>query len=147
MRKDSHRRIAVFGMGVIGGGPLNQGIPAIADLFKRLSLHYQIEFYSFSHIDTSYVPPSIRVTQVTSWRIPGRAKYILLMLRFLINHIFRRYDLIFAVAAYPTGQYAVAISKLIKKPVLVQFIALEAVCLQDIGYGNLCIPWLKRITA
>jgi glycosyltransferase involved in cell wall biosynthesis len=139
-------RIALLGMGVIGGGPLGQGIPAIKDLFLYLSSHYNIEFFSFKPVDVSRVPDSIIVRQPVRWWLPGRAKYILMALRLILNHLRNPYDLLFGVTAYPTGQYAVILSRIIRRPVIVQFIDREAVCLADIEYGNLCKPWLYKIT-
>src|SRR5258705_10099517 len=146
MKKGSRARIALVGMGILGGGPLGQGIPALADLFNRLSFYYQIEFYSFNRVDVSQVPFSIRVKQASNWKIPGRLKYLMLAMRLMIDHTCRPYDLLFAVAAYPTGRYAVILGKLLGRPVIVQYIALEAACLPEIDYGNLCKPWLGKIT-
>jgi len=144
--KKSKIRIALFGMGIMGGGPLGEGIPVLADLFNRLSRTFDIVYYCFSPIDSAKVPPTIKVRRVVSWRLPGRLKYVLLCARFAIDHLFNRYALIFAVAAYPTGWWAAVLGKIVGRPVLVQFIALEAVALYDIGYGNLTKPWLRKVT-
>src|SRR5258706_3714803 len=93
-------RIALFGMGILGRGPLGEGIPVLTDLFERLSQHFHIVYYCFSPIDSAKVPLPIKVKQVVSWRLPGRLKYVLLCARFGIDHLFNRYALIFAVAAY-----------------------------------------------
>ncbi len=139
-------RIALLGVATLGGGPLGHGIPSISDLFSRLSDYYTIVFYSFNPTDVTRIPKSITVRQTSGWRMPGRIKYILLSARLLWDHLLSRYDLIFAVAAYPAGQYAVVLGKIVKRPSVVQYIALEAVALTDIGYGNLAIPWLRKIT-
>src|SRR5882672_12358805 len=116
MKKGKSRpRIALLGMGVIGGGPLGQGIPAIKDLFLFLSSYYEIEFYSFKRVDLLQVPVSIRVRQPTLWKIPGRAKYMIMAIRLIINHIRNHYDLVFAITAFPTGQYAVILSQIIRR--------------------------------
>lgn len=146
MKKDPRPRIALLGMGILGGGPLGQGIPVITDLFTRLSSFYEIVFYSFNTVELSQVPFTIRVEQLNRWKAPGRLKYFILALRLIINHIRSPYDLLFAVAAYPTGMYAVILGKLLRRPVIVQYIALEAVCLREISSGNLCHCKLKKIT-
>ncbi len=145
-RTDSRPRIALLGMGVIGGGPLGQGIPAIKDLFLHLSSYYDIEFYSFKRVDLLQIPDSIVVRQPVPWKLPGRVQYIWMAIRLVLNHLRNPYDLIFGVSAFPAGQYAVIIGRIIRRPVIVQFIDLEAVCLADIGYGNLYKPWLSKIT-
>lgn len=139
-------RIALFGMAVLGGGTLGQGIPVLHDLFTRLSENYTIDFYCFQHTDSSRVPSGIRVHQVVSLPIPGRLKYLLLLLRFALNHIRNPYRLIFSIAIYPTGKAALLAKRIFKIPVVVQIIALEAVALEDIGRGNLTVPWLRKIT-
>lgn len=147
MKKERSRpRIALLGMGIIGGGPLGQGIPAIKDLFLFLSTHYDIEFYSFIKVDCQQVPRSILVRQPISWRVPGRVKYVLMAVRLILTHLRNPYDLIFGITAFPTGQYAVILGRIIRRPVIVQFIDLETVCMADIGFGNLCKPWLCKIT-
>jgi glycosyltransferase involved in cell wall biosynthesis len=71
---------------------------------------------------------------------------VILAIRLVLTHLRSPYDLVFGITAFPTGQYAVILSRIIRRPVIVQFIDLETVCLADIGYGNLCKPWLKKIT-
>jgi len=146
--KESKRkpRIALFGSGVLGGGTVGQGIPVMADLFERLSLHYDIVYYSFKRIDTTQVPPALAVRQIISFKIPERLKYILLMLRFTWDQVLCPVSLIFAISIYPTGRAAVILGKIFNVPVLVQIIALEAAALPEISYGGLHKAWLARIT-
>jgi glycosyltransferase involved in cell wall biosynthesis len=146
-RKSSKPRLAVFGMGILGGGELGQGIPVLADLFSRLSKHFDIVFYSFHPIiDTSHVPKMIKIRQPVSWRFPGRLKYLMVSAIFAWDHIMYPYSVIFAVSVYPTGKWAIVLGKIFNRPVIVQMIALEAASLPDIGYGNLSKPWLAKIT-
>jgi glycosyltransferase involved in cell wall biosynthesis len=146
MRKISSKpRIALFAMGVIGGGNLGYGIPVLSDLFERLSDDYELVYYTFSSVDKSKVPKEIKVRQM-KWRLPGRLKFLLISLTFALEHLLNPFDLIFAIAVYPTAHWAIRLGKIFNRPVAVQLIALEAVSLPEIGYGNLCIPWLKKIT-
>ena len=138
--------LMLIGMGVLGGGQLGEGIPVIADLFDRLSTYYDITFYSFGPTNPAGIPKSIRVKQVLPWKIPGRLKYLLLTIRIVWDHLRHPYAVIFAISVYPTGLIANWLGKILNRHVIVQLIALEAVALWDIGYGNLTIPWLKRIT-
>lgn len=139
-------RIALLGTGVLGGGSLGQGVPVVANLFKRLSHQYDIVYYSYVPIDTSQIPAAIKVRQPLRWRLPGRMKYLCLTLRGAWDHLFRSFDIIFAVSVYPTGWYALLLRRLIRKPLVVQLIACEAAALPDIGHGNLIVPWLAEIT-
>lgn len=144
-KRNSKPRIALFAKGVIGGGNLGYGIPVLRNLFERLSEHYQIVLYSFSSIDESNVLIDINVRQI-KWRVPGRLKFLLVSLKFIADHLSNPFKLIFAVSVYPAGHWAIWLGKVFNRPVLVQIIALEAVALPDIGYGNLTIPWLRNIT-
>ena len=139
-------RIALIAMGVMGGGPIGDGIPVLVDLFGKLSRHYELVYYSFQPVDASKVPPKIKIRQATRWWLPGRVKYMLVMLRLMFDHWLNSYQLLFAVSAYPTGSAAVRLGQWLNVPVAVQLIALEAVAIPEIGYGNLLHPWLARIT-
>jgi glycosyltransferase involved in cell wall biosynthesis len=146
MEKRIKPRFMLVGMGVLGGGSLGEGIPVLHDLFDRLSNHYDITYYSFTSIREVHVPKSIKIRQVISWKIPGRLKYVLLSLRAVWDHLIHPYAFIFSVSVYPTGLFAIWLGRILNRPVIIQLIALEAVALSDIGYGNLTKPWLKRIT-
>jgi glycosyltransferase involved in cell wall biosynthesis len=139
-------RLALFGMAILGGGPLGEGIPVLVDLFERLSTRFDITFYSFSSTDKRQVPASIKVRQPVSWRVPGRIKYLMVCLRFGWDHILHSYSLLFAVSVYPPGKWAIVMGKIFRRPVVIQIIALEAAALPDVGMGNLSIPWLAKIS-
>ena len=140
------RRIALFGSGVLGGGTSGQGIPVMSDLFDRLSVHYDIVYYSFKRIDRRQVPAALAARQIITFKIPERLKYILLMLRFAWDQLFHPVSLIFSVSIYPTGQAAVVLGKIFKLPAVVQIIGLEVAALPEINYGGLTKPWLAKIT-
>lgn len=140
-------RIALLAMGILGEGKIGQGIPVLTDLFKRLSEHFEIVWYSFSPVDVAVTPAGITLRQVVSWPIPGRLKYLLLSISFLFDHLRNPYQLLFAVSVFPPGSWAVLLGKLINRKVLVQIIALEVVSLPDIKAGYLYDPWHRRITA
>lgn len=139
-------RIALLAMGILGEGKIGQGIPVLTDLFNRLSDNFEIVWYSFSPVDTTAIPARIKTRQVISWPIPGRLKYLLLCMSFLLDHIRNPYQLLFAVSVFPPGRWAVLLGKLINRKVLVQIIALEAVSLPDIKAGYLYHPWHRRVT-
>jgi glycosyltransferase involved in cell wall biosynthesis len=147
MIKNSRPRIALLGMGTLGGEPLGQGIPVIRDLFDRLSNDFDVVFYSFKSVDKTQIPTTICVRQTISWRfIPGRIKFFLIPILFAVDHIFNPCDVIFSVSIYPTGKWSIALGKLFRIPVIVQIIAFEAVTESNLVQGDLTKPWLKTIT-
>lgn len=133
-------------MGILGEGKIGQGIPVLTDLFKRLSDHFEIVWYSFSPVDAAATPAQIKLRQVVSWPIPGRLKFLILCLSFLFDHFRDPYRLLFAVSVFPPGRWAVLLGKLTNRRVLVQIIALEVVSLPDIKAGYLYHPWHRRVT-
>jgi len=139
-------RIALLAMGILGEGKTGKGIPVLTDLFKRLSDHFEIVYYSFSPIDVKAIPEQIKARIVPSWHLPGRLKYLVLSFYFLLDHFRNPYQLLFAVSVFPPGRWAVMLGKLIKKKVLVQIIALEVVSIPDIKAGYLYHPWHRKIT-
>ena len=146
MRSLKKKRIALFAMGVIGGGSLSQGIPVLENLFTRLSAEYEIVYYCFQPIDPSRVPAPIQVRSAGSRLLPGRLNFALLFFRFCMDHLGNRFSTVFSVSVYPTGWAAAWAGRLFGVPSIVQIIALEAVALPDIGAGNLLRPWLKKLT-
>jgi glycosyltransferase involved in cell wall biosynthesis len=145
MEKIKKPRIALLGSGILGGGPLGLGIPTLTDLFDRLCSDFDIVFYSFNSINTALIPKGIKVRQIYKG-IPGRINFALLSGRIIRDHLVNPYSLIFAVSVYPSGKWAVRLGRLLSIRVITQIIALEAVALHDIGYGNLIIPWLAKVT-
>jgi len=125
---------------------LGDGIPVLKDLFNRLSNDFEIVYYCFVRIHTCNVPTNIRVRQVTNLPLPGRLKFFLLSIVCAFDHIRNPFSLVFAVSIYPTGHWALRVGRIFRIPTVVQIIALEAVALTDIGFGNLVDPWLRKIT-
>lgn len=138
-------RIALFSMNIFGDGK-STGIPVLKDLFSGLAGQFHIVFYSFQESNQYLIPPGVELRKPISPRFPGRLRYLAIALRFLFDHRRNKYALIFSVSAYPTGLWAVRAGKLSGCPTVVQYIALEAVGLNDINAGNLTKPWLKKIT-
>jgi glycosyltransferase involved in cell wall biosynthesis len=140
----SKPKLALLGMGTLSAG--NLGVPVMIDLFERLSADFTVVFYSFLPIDDSLVPSTIVVRQPVDMRMPGRVKYFLVALRCLWDHLFNPFSLFFSVSIYPTSRWAIVLGRLLNRPVLVQLIATEAGTSPDISFGNLAIPWLRKIT-
>jgi glycosyltransferase involved in cell wall biosynthesis len=143
----SKPRIALLGLGVIGGEPMGQGIPVIKDLFERLSEHFDITFYSFKPVDKTQIPSAIQVRQTIAWSfLPERIKFIFIPILFTWDQLFRRSQLIFAVSIYPTGKWAVVLGKVFNAPVITQLIAFEAIGETNLVMGDLTKPWLRKLT-
>lgn len=136
-------RIALLGMGVLGGGPLGQGVPVLEETITRITARFDIVFYSF--IRTKSIR-EIQTKQPVSFYLPGRLKYSLMMAKVIWDNLFNPFDIILSVSAYPTGLVAIRLGKILKKPAIISLISLEAVSLPDIASGNFSKPWLARIT-
>jgi glycosyltransferase involved in cell wall biosynthesis len=140
-------RIALVAMGIIGGGPIGQGVPVLKDLFTRLSSDFEITFYCLEWLDKRYVPSQIKMRRPLKWRwVPGRIKFVMVFLLFALDQFFSSCDLIFSVSDYPAGRWSVLFGRIFRKKVVVQFIAYEAVSLPSIGYGSLHNPAKAKIT-
>jgi glycosyltransferase involved in cell wall biosynthesis len=140
-------RIALLGLGTLGGGPLDQGLPVITDLFDRLSDDFEIRFYSFKPVARKNIPASIKTKATVSWRfVPGRIKFFIVPLIVIWDHLFRPHDLIFSVSVYPAGRWAIFLGRILRRPVVVQIIAYEAVQMSYDFPGDLTKPWLRKIT-
>lgn len=147
MHKRSKPRLALFGLGVLGGGPIGQGIPVLANLFQRLSLDYEIVFYCFQSTDKNKIPNTIKTRHVASKYLPGRLNYAILSFQFLIDSIFSPYRLIMAVSIFPAGKWAVRVGKLWKLPVVIQLVDHEAIDLpEDIMHVNRKLSWFRNLT-
>ncbi|RAW02748.1 glycosyltransferase family 4 protein [Pseudochryseolinea flava] len=138
-------RIALFGVGSLGGDQSGEGIPVIADLFSRLSEQYDIVYYSFTRVRKDNIPTNIVVRQIIAMKFPWRLKYLILFFHALADHIQNRFTLLFSVSVYPSGLFSLVLGKLINRPVLVQLIASEATRIKDVSV-QLVIPWRRFIT-
>lgn len=138
-------KLAMIAMGVIGGGVDGQGIPAVTEMIDEVSRQFDITYYSLQRVNAN-VLPSIKVKQVLNWRIPGRLKYLLLMFRIIVDHFVDPHSVIYSIAVFPTGRMAIWLGKLLRRPVVVHLLALEAVALENIRYGSLISPALARIS-
>ena len=135
----------MIAMGVMGAGLHDQGIPVVTEMINHVSKQFDIVYYSLQPVNAQRIFHVIEVKPAISWRIPGRLKYLFQMFRIAIDHFINPFQLIYAIAVYPTGQMAMTVSKITRCPVVVHFLALEAAGLADIQYGNLISPFLKKL--
>jgi glycosyltransferase involved in cell wall biosynthesis len=143
--KKSKPRLALFGVGSLGGMTGMQGNPLLTDLVERLSADFEIVYYTFSKVSLANIPKDIKVRQLIPIRFPWRLKYLFLFIRALADHFHEPFSLLFSVSVYPTGLFSLILGRVIRRPVLVQLIATEAAKVDGIRV-HLTVPWLKRIT-
>lgn len=139
-------RLAMIAMGVIGTGLEGQGVPAISDMIRNISNYFDVTYYSFQPIDKKKIPSSVTVRQVISYRIPGRIKHLLLILRLVADHFAFSHQLLYSIGTFPTGRWAVLLGKLFNVPVIVHILSLEASGLSGAQYKYLVWPELHKIT-
>ncbi len=138
------RRIAYFGVGPIATGPYGDGIPPLVELLRRLTDVYDITVYSLLQVDKSKVPNGIKVK--TSVLNPSslKIKMIILVSRFYLDHLFRPFDLLQGLAAYPSGWTAAKLGKLFHLPSIAVFHAGEVMEIPELGLGDILNKKLKR---
>jgi glycosyltransferase involved in cell wall biosynthesis len=147
MKQTKKRRIALFALGVIGGGPVGNGIPVLRDLFVHLSREYDIIYYSFYPVFKREVPPELTLRVAPTWQwLPVRLRYLLLVVRFVWDHHINKIDFIFSVSDYPSGLWAIRLGKLFRLKIAVQLIGYEAVNIPALHYGNLANPGMAIVT-
>lgn len=139
-------RIALFAASAVGGGKHGQGAPVLVGLFERLSHHYEIVLYSFTRVKAASAPDAICVRKLSGLPLPAGLKHLLLLVRSLADHIRNPYHLIFSVSVYPNGIFALLMARLVRRKILVQLIASEAVRLEEFGCGQLVKKWPRRVT-
>lgn len=144
MKKD-RPRIAMLGVGQIGGGILGQGVPVFFEMVKRISKEFDVAFYSLMPVRIESTPPGLTVYSVSSKRISLYVRYCLLLARLIYHHIKNPFDIIFSVSAFPAGRMAVILGWILRRPVVVLLLADEMVAMPEIEYGELLDAHRRRI--
>jgi glycosyltransferase involved in cell wall biosynthesis len=145
--KRQKSRIAFIGAGVGFPGEKSKGhgIPGIRILLEKLSPDFEIVIYSLIRISQEKVPRGIKIRQVSPWPLPQKIKYVMLLLRLIVDHVFKPFGVFNAISAYPAGRMAVILGKFFRKPVVVILIGSEIVKMPEIGYGDFIVPRLEKI--
>lgn len=132
------KRIAIIVPGGVGNGKFLQGVPSMVNLIERLSHDFEIVLYSLIKTEIKEVSKNFKLKSIpASINAPSWFKAILLLFRFLTDHWIKRYNLIHAFWAIPSGFIAVKLSKLLKIPCIVTLQGGETANLQEINYGNI----------
>jgi glycosyltransferase involved in cell wall biosynthesis len=144
MKKD-RPRIAMLGVGQVGGGILGQGVPVLFEMVKRVSHESDVTFYSLMPVNFKSNLIGLKVHSISDKKISLYIKYILLLIKLIYHHIKKPFNIIFSVSTFPAGRMAVMLARVLRRPVVVQLIADEMVSMPEIEYGELLSPRLRRI--
>jgi glycosyltransferase involved in cell wall biosynthesis len=141
------KRIAIIVPGGIGNGKFLQGVPSMVNLIESLSKDFEIVVYSLIKTEIKEVSKNYKLKSIpASIKSPSWVKALLLMPRFLIDHLLNKYDMVHAFWALPSGLIAVKLSKLLKIPCLVTLQGGETANIPAINYGNILSERSKKKT-
>ncbi len=135
----------MIGVGMVGSGVLQQGIPAMAITLEKLSASIDITIYSFIPVSTSKVPGHIRTRYAPAF-LPQFLKFYYLLLLFCRDHFKQKYDCLHAQSPFPAGKLALRINSLFKIQWITTIHAGEIAVLPDRDFGDLRKAHLKKIT-
>lgn len=141
MRK---KNLAIIGVGIIGAGALDQGIPAMVNGIIKLQEKYSITIYSFIPVDKTKAPKGIRIRCIWSGRMLLKIQYAYLVCVFIKDHLIKRYTLIHAQSPYPAGELSLWLNRFFKVPWVLSLHAGETACMPEIPFGDLLTPRLKK---
>ena len=132
-----NKHLAVIGVGIVGTGKHNEGIPAFVQALQVLSKEYRITVYSFIPVNKQNVSSDIRVRCVPFANMPIRLCYMYLGVIFFLDHLRKRIDLVHAQSPFPAGVLAFYIRRIFNIPWLLSFHATEAVYMPERNFGDL----------
>lgn len=132
------RRIAFFGVGLLG-------IPLLNQIIKRLSDQYDLTIYSFIRVDATSIPDKVRVRSSPN-KMHQRLKYIGLSFCFVYDHLRSPYHVLHAQSAFPGGVLARRLAKIFELKWIVTLIGGEVECSPEIPFGDLRNAALRPIT-
>lgn len=137
MAKKKKDRIAVFG----GGAHI---IPSYRALLNNLSNSYELVVYSEFTIskkyDAQYLIRSYPHRHYKRWLL-----VLWILLRFALDHMRLRFDVVHSHSTYPSGKLAILIKRVFRIPVVVSLNAAEAIGIESIQFGDLLNPRRTKI--
>ncbi|HCY75861.1 MAG TPA: hypothetical protein DHV28_08055 [Ignavibacteriales bacterium] len=141
------KRIAIIVPGGIGNGKFLQGVPSMVNLIERLSKDFEIVVYSLIKTEIKEVSKNHKLKSIpASIKSPSSVKALLLLPRFLIDHLLNRYDMVHAFWALPAGLLAVELGRLFKIPCSITLQGGETASIAEINYGNILNESSKKKT-
>lgn len=129
--------MAIIGVGMVGSGPMNEGIPAFVNALSRLSQQIDITIYSFIPVSRHNTPKSVRVRYFPITKFSNRFKFVWLGLLIICDHLWRSFDCFHAYSPYPAGVLAGRMSSILGKKKMVTLLAGEMARLPEINFGDL----------
>jgi len=133
--KKKKKRVAFFGVGVVNVGQ-HSGVPSFVMLLDNLGETYDITLYRLS-LGKVFLK-NIKICSLPFSFLPSRINYLFIILTFIFHHIQKKYAVINALSARPSGKIAVFLGKIFKIPVVLHLLAAEVICLKEIEYGDIC---------
>jgi glycosyltransferase involved in cell wall biosynthesis len=125
-------RVAIITHGGIAGGLFNQGIPALVDLFDRLSERFALTAYQ----SANFSPDDALARKYPVRRFALRAFGIDLIARLIRDHLHERYSLVHGLWA-GGGLLAARAARILRIPAVVSLLGGETACIPEIPYGGL----------
>ncbi|MBY0433410.1 MAG: glycosyltransferase, partial [Cyclobacteriaceae bacterium] len=133
----SNRRIAIWIHGGLGGGYHGQGIPVISNLIQDMAASLDVTVYSMLPANRDYKPTGFEFYSPAQIIRPTFLRWIFLVTKFLFNHLFNRYTILYAFWGYPAGRMVTLLGKLLKLPSVIHLQGGDSVYLPSIQYGSL----------
>lgn len=146
------KRIAIIIPGGIGVGPLNQGIPILEALLKRLSKNNDIVVFPLGRVNEGYTPRGFRVEAIRDNYDQSLLKRIIKTI-FLLRKIHRKekFDRLHGIWTFPAGFMAILLGKFWGVQSVVSLQGGGLARLKNIKYGgrvplisNWCIRWTLK---
>lgn len=133
----SKRRIAIWMHGGLGGGYHGQGIPVISNLIQDLAASLDVAVYSMLPPSKEYEPTGFKFYSPPRIIRPVFLRWIFLITKFLFNHLFNRYTILYAFWGYPAGRMVTSMGKFLQLPSVIHLQGGDSVYLPSIQYGSL----------
>jgi glycosyltransferase involved in cell wall biosynthesis len=133
------RRIAIIADGGLVGGHFNQGVPALVELFGRLSEAFELTAYQARRVLGAEL--SARPYRVRNFQ--PRAGGLALAPQLIVEHMRAPYALVHGLWG-GTARLAVRAARLLRVPAVVSLLGGEVANVASIGYGGLRMAGGRR---
>ena len=134
--------IAIVIPGGIGTGVNNIGIPVLEQTIKKLSKEFKITVFQLFPLNEKYEVNGFELVSIESSHLLLRS--IKFFAAFWKVYKKKRFKIVHAFWALPSGFISVVVGKLFRLPTIVSLQGGDAVSIPEIQYGQL-LHWWKRI--
>lgn len=138
------KRIAFFCVGIFGNDDLGPKVPSLSLLLNNLATKFDLVVYRLSKGKTGTQDFKIRSMPLSF--LNEKINFALLAVAFVFDHLQKRYSIINAISARPSGRLAVALGKIFNIPVVLHLHASEAVTMQNYAHGDILDAKAKKLT-